>query len=114
MAFTSRSTDASTAAFIRKAEMSLLITSTGMSLMGALFFSTSEAMADIAFTDSRGYAPMAVSPLSIMASAWSYMALATSFTSALVGLGSSIMLWSIWVAMITGFLFRMHLSTSIF
>ena len=42
------------------------------------------------FTASIGYLPIVVSPESITASAPSYIALATSVTSALVGVGFSI------------------------
>ena len=51
-----------------------------------------------------GYLPTAVSPESITASVPSKMALATSETSARVGLGLSIIDWSICVAVITGLL----------
>ena len=55
---------------------------------------------------STGYFPAAVSPLSITASVPSRMALATSLASARVGLGLSVMLSSIWVAVITRALLR--------
>ena len=59
-------------------------------------------MRRIICTAFTGNLPTAVSPESITASAPSKMALATSLTSARVGTGASIMLWSIWVATITG------------
>jgi hypothetical protein len=49
-------------------------------------------------TASTGYLPTAVSPESITASAPSKTALATSETSARVGVGFSVMVSSIWVA----------------
>ena len=54
-------------------------------------------------TDSTGRVPAAVSPESITAEEPSKMALATSLTSARVGLGFRSMESSIWVAVITGF-----------
>jgi len=54
-----------------------------------------------AITASHGYLPLAASPLNITASHPSQTALATSETSARVGTGFSIMLSTIWVALIT-------------
>ena len=54
-------------------------------------------------TDSRGYAPAAVSPLSMTQSVPSRTAFATSVASARVGLGAAIMESSICVAVMTGF-----------
>ena len=56
----------------------------------------------IIFTDSTGYLPLAVSPLSITASVPSKTAFETSVNSALVGRGLTIIESSIWVAVITG------------
>ncbi len=53
-------------------------------------------------TASTGYAPTEVSADSITASVPSKTALATSLTSARVGVGALTMLSSIWVAVITG------------
>mmetsp|Transcript_2219 Transcript_2219/g.5210 ORF Transcript_2219/g.5210 Transcript_2219/m.5210 type:complete len:214 (-) Transcript_2219:717-1358(-) len=61
-------------------------------------------------TDSSGYLPAALSPLSMMASHPSKMAVATSEHSARVGAGESIMLSSICVATITGLPWRRHSS----
>ncbi len=58
------------------------------------------AMTSTAWT---GYLPIAVSPESMTQSVPSSMAFATSEASARVGWGLSIMLSSIWVAVITGF-----------
>ena len=49
-----------------------------------------------------GYLPTVVSPLNMMASVSSKMALETSVTSARVGIGASIMLSSMCVATMTG------------
>ena len=57
----------------------------------------------IIFTDSTGYFPPAVSPLSITASVPSKTAFETSVSSALVGRGLTIIESSICVAVITGF-----------
>ena len=54
-------------------------------------------------TASAGYFPEAVSPLNIMASVPSMIALATSVASARVGRGLTIMDSSICVAVMTGF-----------
>ena len=58
-------------------------------------------MRAIVSTVSTGYFPTALSPESMTASVPSRIALATSEASALVGRGFSIMLSSIWVAVIT-------------
>ena len=65
-------------------------------------------MRDMVCTASKGYLPEAVSPLSMMASVPEKMAVAMSVTSARVGRGFSIMVWSIWVATMTGFFLAMH------
>mmetsp|Transcript_12972 Transcript_12972/g.45038 ORF Transcript_12972/g.45038 Transcript_12972/m.45038 type:complete len:388 (-) Transcript_12972:477-1640(-) len=65
-------------------------------------------------TASSGYAPAAVSPLSMTQSVPSSTALATSVASARVGLGAAIMLSSICVAVMTGFAARLHLRIIIF
>mmetsp|Transcript_109030 Transcript_109030/g.198602 ORF Transcript_109030/g.198602 Transcript_109030/m.198602 type:complete len:291 (+) Transcript_109030:1444-2316(+) len=52
-------------------------------------------------TDSTGYLPLAASPLSMTASVPSQTAFCKSLTSARVGTGASIMLSTIWVAVIT-------------
>ena len=54
-----------------------------------------EVIRAIVFTDSTGYFPPAVSPLSITASVPSKTALETSVSSALVGRGFTIMLSNI-------------------
>ncbi len=64
--------------------------------------SASQAILAIVDTASTGYFPFAVSPESMIASEPSNIALATSDTSALVGLGFLIIDSSIWVAVITG------------
>ena len=58
--------------------------------------------------------PAAVSPDSIIASVPSYIAFATSVTSALVGLGFLIIESNIWVAVITGFPALLHFAIIIF
>ena len=58
-------------------------------------------------TDSTGYLPMADSPESMTQSVPSRIALATSVASALVGRRWVVMDSSIWVAVITGFPFRL-------
>jgi len=68
----------------------------------------------IVFIDSIGYFPLAVSPLSITASAPSNIAFATSDASALVGLGFSVIDSSICVATITGFPAALHFFIIIF
>ena len=56
----------------------------------------------IVLTASTGYFPLAVSPLSMTASVFIMMALETSLTSARVGRGFWIIVWSICVATMTG------------
>ena len=63
-----------------------------------MLFSALSAMVDIVLTASNGYKPLADSPESIIQQVPSNTALATSLTSALVGLGEAVMLSSIWVA----------------
>ena len=65
-------------------------------------FSMRRAMRSSTDTQRSGYLPVAVSPLSITASTCSNTALATSVTSARVGIGLSIIDSSRWVATITG------------
>lgn len=65
-------------------------------------FSISSGILFITFTTSTGYLPTLVSALSITASAWSSTALATSFTSARVGVLLVIVLSIICVATIAG------------
>ena len=72
------------------------------------------AILAITETASIGYFPFADSPESITQSVPSRIALATSFTSALVGLGFLIIESSIWVAVITTFPTALHLSIIIF
>ena len=79
-----------------------------------LWLPVSSRILTIAFITWFGNFPTEVSPLSITASAPSNTALATSFTSALVGVEDSIMLSIIWVAITTGFEYLMHLFTIIF
>ena len=68
----------------------------------------------MALMTSTGYCPTEVSPESITASAPSNTALATSFTSALVGDICVIIDSIIWVATITGFANLIPLLMSIF
>ena len=68
----------------------------------------------IVSTTNTGYSPMAVSPLSITASAPSRTALATSVTSLRLGFVRFIMLSIICVATITGLARCMHLRISSF
>mmetsp|Transcript_12075 Transcript_12075/g.26320 ORF Transcript_12075/g.26320 Transcript_12075/m.26320 type:complete len:310 (+) Transcript_12075:743-1672(+) len=63
--------------------------------------SASKTASASALTASRGYLPLAASPLSITASVPSQTALQRSETSARVGTGFSIMLSTIWVAVMT-------------
>ena len=63
---------------------------------------------------STGYLPTDVSPESITASAPSNTELATSFTSALVGVRLVIIVSIIWVAIITGLLCFLAISTRFF
>ena len=65
-------------------------------------FSMRRAMRSSTETQRTGNFPVAVSPLSITASTCSYTALATSVTSARVGMGLSIIDSSRWVATMTG------------
>mmetsp|Transcript_136550 Transcript_136550/g.424248 ORF Transcript_136550/g.424248 Transcript_136550/m.424248 type:complete len:308 (+) Transcript_136550:1205-2128(+) len=70
-------------------------------MMNCCTLSASSAAAASAMTDSTGYLPLAASPLSITASVPSQTAFCRSATSARVGTGCSIMLSTIWVAVIT-------------
>mmetsp|Transcript_19420 Transcript_19420/g.48537 ORF Transcript_19420/g.48537 Transcript_19420/m.48537 type:complete len:366 (-) Transcript_19420:508-1605(-) len=72
------------------------------------------AMAAIVATAFSGNAPLAVSPESIVASAPSHTAFATSVISARVGRGFSHMDSSIWVAQITNLPAMLHLVIIIF
>ena len=74
----------------------------GFSPLSARYASAIRAVRAIVFTVITGYLPTAVSPESIVASAPSRMAFATSLTSARVGEGAEIMLSSICVATMTG------------
>ena len=68
----------------------------------------------IVLTHSIGYIPVADSPESIIEVLISYIALATSLTSALVGLGFNIIDSNICVAVITGFPALAHLDINSF
>src|SRR6056300_1668871 len=88
----------------------------GFSMLGltSKVDSTCATMLAMVSTTLTGYLPTEVSPESITASAPSQTELATSLTSALVGLWLSIMVSIICVAIIHGFAFKWHLDTIIF
>ena len=111
MAFTGSSRVAETSDLARTTATGFWVFLRSSSRLTSMVFSVSIAILVIVFTASAGYFPYALSPLSMIASALWNMALAMSVTSALVGRGLSIMLWSIWVAMITGFFLSLHFLT---
>mmetsp|Transcript_15742 Transcript_15742/g.61482 ORF Transcript_15742/g.61482 Transcript_15742/m.61482 type:complete len:215 (-) Transcript_15742:524-1168(-) len=76
--------------------------------------SASRQISAIMATASRGYLPLAVSPLSITQSEPSSTAFATSETSARVGRGLTVIDSSICVAQITGLAAMLHLEIIIF
>lgn len=76
-------------------------------------FSMALAMFCMTSMQRMGCWPMVVSAESMMASAFSVTALATSETSARVGSGDWIMDSSMWVAMITGFAFLIQRLTAL-